>query len=147
MTKEKAGMALASVGLGSVLAFYQYVLCQNRILSVQENLQEIIQSVQISVDMASIRFFSFILPVGILCLFLAPILMMRNRKTGIKLSFLLMFAVMVITGNAIVVTSGKLSLLYTVVVWIFSVYFCFFILERIHAICCQVGNVLNFSTK
>ncbi|OUQ67272.1 hypothetical protein B5E53_08695 [Eubacterium sp. An11] len=147
MTMKKAGTILGGFGSGSVLAFYLYILCQNWLLSSQGRLQEIIKVEQISLDMASIYFFSIILPAGIVCLFLAPIFIVRNRKTGIKLSFLLMFIVAVAEGTIVTAASGKISLIYTIVVWIFSVYCCFLILEGIHAICCQVGNVLKFSTK
>ena len=143
MTEKKAGRILAGFGLGSVLAFYQYILCQRRILSLQGRWQAVIKSGQISVDMDSIRFFSIILPVGLICLFLVPILIIKNKKTGVKLSFLLMLTVMVAAGNVIVTASGKLSLLYTIIVWISSVYFCFLIIEGIQAICYKVGNVWN----
>ena len=65
MTEKKVGRILAGFGLGSVLAFYLYILCQRRLLSLKGIWQEVIRSGQISVDMASIRFFSIILPVGL----------------------------------------------------------------------------------
>lgn len=147
MTKKKAGMVFTSFGMGSVLSFYYYILFQNWILSSRERIQEVIKSRQTSVDMASIHFFSIILPIGILCLFLAPIWIMRNRKTELKLSIFLMFTIMSVAGNVIAVSIGKLSLFYIMVVWIFSIYFCFLLIEGIHAICYKMGIVLKFSTK
>ena len=146
MTEKKVGRILAGFGLGSVLAFYLYILCQRRLLSLKGIWQEVIRSGQISVDMASIRFFSIILPVGLICLFLVPILIVKNKKTGIKLSLLLMLTVMVAAGNVIAVASGTISFIHTVVLWIYSIYLCSFIVEGIQFLYDKVGNVLKFST-
>lgn len=147
MTEKKVGTLLAGFGLGSVLAFYLYILCQRRLLSLKGIWQEVIRSGQISVDMVSIRFFSIILPAGLVCLFFVPILIVKNKKTGVKLSFLLMLMVMVVAGNVIVTANGKLSLLYTIVVWISSVYLCSLVVEGVQFLYDKVGNVLKFSTK
>ncbi len=118
---EEIKRAVFSFGIGSCMACYFILLTRIRLLPLAEKMRKVYQDSR-TAGMEITELETWIFFAGLAGFILCPYLLPCNRKTAVGLCILNFLLFLVFCGILTVVTGGKVTDMYVLILWVFCVY-------------------------